>query len=179
MQIKQDIQAAIHRAIDEVHSTIDPVSDERFFGPLDQGKWSVAETLQHLFLVIRGLNKVLPGPREVFTQWGQAERPSKSFDEIQKAYLAVSTTPRKAPDQVAPRAADLEADRQTITDRFTMAHQALAANLEGWSEEELDTYQIPHLVLGKMTVREILFFTILHLYHHLKPTQERLSKVVS
>lgn len=179
MQSKRDIQAGIRQAIDEVMSTVAPVTDARFFDPLDTGKWSVAETLQHLYLVIRGLNRILPGPREVFEQWGKAERPSRSFEDLKQAYRAVSGTPRKAPDQVAPRAADLDTDRQTITNRFVSAHQAVADSLDGWSEDELDTYQIPHLVLGLMTVRELLYFMILHLYHHLTPTQERLSKVTS
>ncbi|GAA4401015.1 hypothetical protein GCM10023187_14770 [Nibrella viscosa] len=179
MQTKQDIQAAIHKAVTDVQATIEPISDSQFFEPLDNGKWSVAETLQHLYLVIRGLNRLLPGPREVFEQWGKAEQPSRSFDVVKHTYQAGSLKPRVAPEQVTPRAADLDTDRQTLTERFVSAHQALATNLDGWSEEELDTYQVPHLVLGKMTVREILYFTILHLYHHLEPTQARLTKPAS
>lgn len=40
------------------------------------------------------------------------------------------------------------------------------SNLQNWSEEELETYNCPHPVLGKITVREILYFTIYHVQHH-------------
>ncbi len=43
----------------------------------------------------------------------------------------------------------------------------LLTNLERWSEQQLDTLRLPHPILGKLTVREMLFFTEFHTRHHL------------
>ena len=37
-----------------------------------------------------------------------------------------------------------------------------------WSEDDLDLYVIPHPLMGKLTFREILYFTIYHVKHHKK-----------
>jgi len=44
----------------------------------------------------------------------------------------------------------------------------LTTHLENWTETELDTYQLPHLLFGMMTMREMLFFTLYHNWHHLE-----------
>ena len=42
----------------------------------------------------------------------------------------------------------------------------MVAAAEKWDEKELDEYYLPHPILGKLTVREILFFTIYHNLRH-------------
>ncbi len=42
----------------------------------------------------------------------------------------------------------------------------LAAALGMWTEQELDEYQLPHPLIGNLTVREMLFFTIYHSLRH-------------
>jgi hypothetical protein len=41
-----------------------------------------------------------------------------------------------------------------------------------WSEKNLDAYLLPHPLLGKITVREMLFFTTFHTDHHLNIMQK-------
>ncbi|RZL03090.1 MAG: DinB family protein [Pedobacter sp.] len=38
--------------------------------------------------------------------------------------------------------------------------------VKNWSTDELDEYCIPHPVLGKLTVREMIYFTSIHTEHH-------------
>jgi uncharacterized damage-inducible protein DinB len=44
--------------------------------------------------------------------------------------------------------------------------QLYAKNVERWSEKELDKRQLPHPLMGKLTLREMLFFTHYHTLHH-------------
>ena len=41
-----------------------------------------------------------------------------------------------------------------------------------WSEGDLDLYVIPHPLIGGLTFREILYFTIYHVQHHKKQIDE-------
>jgi molybdopterin synthase catalytic subunit len=40
------------------------------------------------------------------------------------------------------------------------------------SEKDLDYYVIPHPLIGKLTLREMLFFCIYHVQHHHKITEK-------
>jgi len=37
-----------------------------------------------------------------------------------------------------------------------------------WTEEQLDNYCVAHPILGKLTMRELAYFTIYHNIHHME-----------
>jgi DNA-directed RNA polymerase subunit L len=53
-----------------------------------------------------------------------------------------------------------------LLERLSRANLALLSALEKWQEVEFDRYQLPHPILGKLTMREMLFFTIYHTLRH-------------
>lgn len=69
-------------------------------------------------------------------------------------------SPKPTPD-------DLEAWQREVLGSWRGAVSGLAAKIPAWSEAALDRYQLPHPLLGKLTVREMLFFTVYHNAHHL------------
>lgn len=44
-----------------------------------------------------------------------------------------------------------------------------------WSETQLDSYLLPHPVLGRVTVREMLMFTLFHFDHHRDTVSSRMG----
>ena len=46
--------------------------------------------------------------------------------------------------------------------------ERLVLNINNYSEQQLDTFILPHPLLGKVTLREMMYFTIYHAEHHLK-----------
>lgn len=146
-------------------SWIDGLTDEQFWAN-PGGKWSVAEVMQHLYLSARPVARLLAGPREVLNQWGRADTPSRSYREIALAYRTVLATGVKAPESMSPRTDDMRVTRGELVDRFRGIYQSLIDATDNWSANELDEYCIPHPVLGKLTVREMLYFTSLHTEHH-------------
>ncbi len=143
-----------------------PLSDEQFFAPKN-GKWSSAETLQHLFLSARTLPRMLTGPRTLFEQWPRSHRPSRPYDEVAAAYEhTLRAMGIKAPASLVARPEDMQVSKADLLARFSTTHDALAASIGSWSEEELDTYQIPHPALGLITVGEMMHFTAYHIDHH-------------
>ena len=61
---------------------------------------------------------------------------------------------------------DLNANIDVLVNQGKDLLATLISNLQNWSEEEFEIYNCPHPVLGKFTVREILYFTIYHVQHH-------------
>jgi hypothetical protein len=57
--------------------------------------------------------------------------------------------------------------------------QQLWKAVDSWREADLDRYRLPHPLLGKLTLREMLFFTLYHNYHHVRNVAKRLQSVTS
>ncbi len=143
-----------------------PLTDEQFFAQKN-GKWSSAETLQHLFLAARALPRIMTGPRTLFEQWPRSGRLSRPYDAMAAIYThTLQTNAIKAPASLVARPEDIRIGKAELLSRFTATHQALAESLAGWSADELDTYQIPHPALGLITVGEMMHFTAYHIEHH-------------
>jgi uncharacterized damage-inducible protein DinB len=44
----------------------------------------------------------------------------------------------------------------------------VSAIRQKWTEEQLDNYCVAHPILGKLTMRELAYFTIYHNIHHME-----------
>lgn len=163
MTIQNQLQAECRVFI----AWVDGLSAEQFSEQV-AGKWSVAEVLQHLYLSARPIVRLMTGHREVLSQWGLVETPSRSYNDIAVAYQIILETGAKAPAALSPRPEDVQVEKSELVARFAGVYDALTAVLESWSGSELDNYYIPHPVLGKLTIREMLYFTSIHTRHHLR-----------
>lgn len=131
--------------------------------------WSPAGYLKHLLLsnkpFIKGLG--LPKP-QLESMFGTASQPSHTYDEVVEIYTRKIADGARAENvpQVTPVSyrlpADITDERAYLVDSWNAAHNSLYNVLETWSEEELDRYLMPHPVMGSITIREMLFFTLHH-----------------
>lgn len=60
------------------------------------------------------------------------------------------------------------ASREGIVSEFVTSSAALRSTAAAWSEEALDRHAIAHPLIGPLTVREMLLFSVVHERHHLK-----------
>jgi len=169
----EEIQTSIQKALDWYNA----IPAAQFF--VRSGDiWSAADNVDHLIRAIRPIALVLKMPKAglqlVFgtsvpdIHAGEAVK-SRSYDEVCKAYEAAIAQGGQAsgvflPDQKAP--VDAEAQKKSLLDKLNKAGDSLLATLAKWDETELDQYQLPHPLLGTLTVREMLFFSIYHTLRH-------------
>ena len=132
------------------------------------GKWSVAENLEHLILSVKPVNLALSLPKFALLFFGKANRPAKNYDEVVTYYQSKLQAGAKATKDYIPAK---QRNKGELLQDFSLKHETLINKLEGWSESDLDKYFLPHPILGKLSVREILFFTIYHINHHYKTIQ--------
>ena len=153
-------------------------STAAFLTPLGPS-WSPADTVRHLTKSLRGVTRGLTLPRiALWLAFGPARHRSRDYDQIRTTYLGVLASggqagryaPRPQPDIPRP-----DVWRATIMERHEIAAAALQRAVERWSETALDRYQLPHPLLGKLTVREMLLFTLYHNVHHIHVVARRLS----
>jgi hypothetical protein len=143
-----------------------PLTDLEF-AERPNGRWSVGDTAQHLYLSARPVLRLMAGPREVFAQWDRAVEPSRTYEAIEETYRRVLSRGVKAPVSMSPRPEDVAADKATMLARVTDTYRALADQVVNWSAEEMDSYQIPHPALGLISVREMMYFIGVHTRHHI------------
>ncbi|MBD2703951.1 DinB family protein [Spirosoma sp. BT702] len=159
-----------HRLADECQQFIDVINSvpehDFYLRPAD--KWSIADVTQHLYLSARPIVRLMTGPREVLRQWDSPDVASHTYQELRTNYENVLASGVKAPPTMSPRPEDTEVEKRELVKRFTGIYQALSEATDTWSEEELDTFCIPHPALGKLTVRDMLLFTCIHTQHHLR-----------
>ena len=53
-----------------------------------------------------------------------------------------------------------------IMDAHSETLRGLTKAMEKWTESQLDAYRLPHPLLGRLTVREMMLFTLIHNQHH-------------
>ncbi len=160
-----EMENAGRRAVDW-YMAIPP---DQFF--VRQGEvWSAADNVGHLVKSIRPVVLALKMPRPgLRSMFGKAEHPSRTYAEICKAYedeiaRGAQAFGRFLPDQRMPVHA--EEQKKHLLEQLSTANQALLSALGKWQDAELDQYQLPHPILGKLTLREMLFFTNYHIVRH-------------
>lgn len=144
-------------------------SPAAFVEPLEGG-WSASDTVRHLEKstkpVVTALH--LPG-LALRATFGMATNPSISYNELVARYQEALKNGGTA-GRFSPSEQELPENLQTWqSDVITSCRKALAdlsSVLEGWTEKKLDQYQLPHPLIGKLTVREMMLFTIYHYRHH-------------
>jgi hypothetical protein len=152
------------------------LSDSAFFTP--QGSaWSPAEHVRHLRASSAPLVLALKLPRWVLTlRFGRAKSPSRSFTAIRDRYretlAAGGQAGRFAPSREQPPG-DPRARRLEIMNGWVAATVELQNAIGKWPEAALDQHLLPHPLLGTLTVREMLDFTVYHTAHHLRRVAER------
>ncbi len=128
------------------------------------GKWSPAQQAEHLVKSVHPVTLAFSLPKFVLPLiFGRANRQSRTYDDLiakYKAKLAAGGTASKPfvpgiPENPAAVYAELE---KTVA--------SLCNRMENFSEEQLDTLILPHPLLGKLTLREMLYFTAYHARHH-------------
>ncbi|HEY0305811.1 MAG TPA: DinB family protein [Longimicrobiales bacterium] len=175
-----DIAAELNRLHDESVAFYATLPTATFVAP--QGAaWSPADHVRHLTKSMRALNRGLRLPLFVLRwRFGRASRPSRSYDGVVAAYRKRLETFDGRNNPFAPAtspAVDTEAWRATVMSYHATAVAELIRHARRINEDKLDKIQVPHPLLGKMTLREMLFFMLYHNLHHVRLVAARVEAV--
>lgn len=103
--------------------------------------------------------------------FGKPEKSSLTYEELCQIYRdelakGAQASGRYLPNQENPIAEGTEEKKKEYLNQWANVSRELVSIAEKWDENELDQYQLPHPILGKLTIREMLFFTIYHNLRH-------------
>jgi hypothetical protein len=140
-----------------------------------QNKWTAGQQVQHMILCTKSLSKAFAmGAPLIIQNFGQTERAGRSYERLSHLYTEQLEAGGKAPERFMPGpAAPDVADWDTAT--LTALVKNLCSGIESLSEQELDSLLIPHPLLGKLTLREMLYNAITHVEHHHEQAKQNLK----
>lgn len=176
---KAELVAALKRLTWEGAQALGTMPLEVFFAP--QGdKWSPAEHARHLRKSSAPLALGLRLPAWLLRmRFGRPTRPSRSFTQLREDYRRAleggGQAGRFAPSREGT-APDPDARRGEILIQWLLTNGRLFNVLARWPEDGLDAVQLPHPLLGMLTVREMAAFTVYHTSHHLSLVMQRVGK---
>ena len=165
---KPEIITAAENIFNQFSETCSAIDENRLF-KRPESKWSAAENMQHLIISTNTTSLAFWLPK-FLVRWigGTPNRISRTFDELKDKYYKKLSEGGKASGRYVPKPIEIKYGKLKLIDNWNKATakfiQSLAKNR---TEKDLDSYLVKHPLLGRITLRELCYFTIFHTQHHL------------
>ena len=149
--------------------------DQPAFMRAPEGKWTAGQQLDHILRSTRPLRLAFHLPKPALKLlFGKANRPSRNYDAVVEKYLSKLEAGGVATGVFVPKPVHFE-QKDRLALRLSRTIASLCKGLGLFDEKELDEYILPHPLLGKLTLREMLYFTLYHVEHHRQITRRNLE----
>ncbi len=164
----------------EVADFFAAIPAERFFTHPD-GVWSPAENLVHLLKAVSPVARAMKLPKFVLALlFGRGKQSSRTLEQIQTTDLEKLAQGARASGGFVPQIDGNPSDprqvQQGLIQKWNEVSARVPAVLATWNDSVLDQRSLPHPILGKLTVREMLFFTLYHNTHHVSDVERLLAE---
>lgn len=164
-------KATIHKSLLDTSQEVITWFENQPAGRLNSGpsgKWDTSQHIIHLTktadMVVQGLS--MP---KLLLRWkfGKPNRPMRDKAQIIERYQEKLSG--LEPGITFTRSAGVpNTNKQEVINNFRQSIDTLVSKSEQWSEGALDKYLLPHPLMGRMLVRELLIWTAHHHLHHLE-----------
>ncbi len=167
---RREIEAAMAERFDAVSAFIKAQPDELFEKQVNE-RWTTGQELDHLVRSVKPLHLALSLPKLALgLRFGKCNHELRNYDGCVAVYKKALAEGGKASGQFVPPPVPL-AKKAALLAEYDACKQKLLQLITKWDDKGLDTYVVPHPLIGKMTIREILMWTVYHNEHHLGSLQ--------
>jgi nitrate/nitrite-specific signal transduction histidine kinase len=179
MHNKSEIISALQTQKLEIPAFLSVIPTNQFFDRIGES-WSVAHHLQHITNATNRVAQGLANPGVLPKR--EPATPTRDFATLHQTYLdTLKDTPGETLRQFGSRVTleehqDLDAYKTQLISSFAHAISNFNAALETFDEANLETLGMPHPLLGLISTREMVFFTVFHNAHHQNGIQKLLAQ---
>lgn len=170
---KETIKKELTEKHKEFVDYINSLSDNDFLNTKNNQKWSAGQHLEHIYLSVRPVNLALLLPKIVVRLFFGKPTKKRAYEQLVNDYQNALKNGGKAGALYIPKSVSIS-KKQNLIINLTNLVVALNRKIDKISEEDLDKHILPHPLIGKTTIREMLYFTIYHVQHHQKAIKENL-----
>ena len=141
-----------------------------------EGKWTSGQHIVHLIHSAQPLNKALKIPKFILKwKFGRPNRTARTYNEVKKRYLERLSEAQE--DILSPYSRDMPETPPTSKNdwikKLKKEEQIYISLVLKWKEKDLDKVLLPHPLMGRMLLREMLMWTAYHTEHHLNTLREK------
>jgi hypothetical protein len=139
-----------------------------------QNKWNANQHFDHIYKSVAITAKAFGYPKWLLKyKFGKANRPSRTKEELEKRYneRLLETKGKPTPSRFHPINIDFKDKEKAFKKLISQVDKLNKCALK-ISDKNLEICIIPHPLLGKLTLTEMLYFTNYHVKHH----QELINK---
>lgn len=179
MQTKAEICEGLTTTLNLVATEIAAISNHDFTAKPHPETWSIAEEFDHILKANSTVSSALKRkPFLLKWKFGKPNRALRSYTEVQDRYNQKLVDIKGVPAPAAFRSKEgQEFHKSNMLSHWNSTTNKLNLRITKWSDRNLNRTLLPHPLLGKMMVREILFFTNFHTLHHLQSIQRKLASL--
>ncbi|MFY0631277.1 MAG: DinB family protein [Flavobacteriaceae bacterium] len=152
----------------EVFQWLENQPDEKWItGP--EGKWTTGQHILHLVNSEKMLNKALSYPKFlVKRKFGVSNRESRSYSEVAKRYQErLSENQEKARAFNSGLRTPSLKEKKHLMNTLKIQNKKLQYKTKKLKDKHIETLLLPHPLMGRMTLKEIIMWTAHHTEHHL------------
>lgn len=164
---KEQIITATEKIFGDFTQSCNNITDSAFFKRPAADKWSIAENVQHL-IVSTNMTTLAYTLPSFIVRWigGTPNRQSKTYEELVEKYKLKLSQGGSASGRFVPK--EIKQSKDELLNQWNKAAIKYINALKNKTpESKLDSYLARHPLLGRITLRELCYFTIYHTEHHL------------
>jgi hypothetical protein len=166
---KIEIITAAENAFTQFSENCNSMHEALLFKKQDS-KWSATENIQHMVISTNMTTLAYRLPKFIVRLiGGKPNRGSRSYEELKDKYYKKLADGGKASGLFVPKPIEIKYGKQKLMDNWQKATEGfIKALTKNRTEKDLDNYLAKHPLLGRITLRELCYFTIFHTEHHLQ-----------
>ncbi|MFT5762250.1 MAG: hypothetical protein ACI8WA_001376, partial [Polaribacter sp.] len=166
---KSDIVNLLEKKHQELFNLIENQPPKKWMsGP--ENKWTFGQHILHLTDSIQLLNKALSYPKFILKyKFGTSNRENRTYDIVVKKYREKLAANQERAKQfnIKLKTPSLK-EKSFLVNKLKIQNKKLQYKTNKWKDKDLDTLLIPHPLMGRMTVREIIMWSAHHTEHHIQ-----------
>ncbi|MCH3882899.1 MULTISPECIES: DinB family protein [Tenacibaculum] len=144
-----------------------------------EGKWTTGQHIEHLVNSIQQLNNALSFPSFLLKyKFGTSNREVRTYDEVVKKYQdkLIVNQERARTFNINVKTPSEKKYNQLLS-TLEIQNKKLQYKTQKLKDKNLDTLILPHPLMGKMPLREIIMWTAYHTEHHATILEEKHSSL--
>lgn len=173
IQTKEQIIDELEKVYGQLIHWLNNHDDQLFEQPEAPEKWSAGQHADHLIKSTAPLRKGLAMPTMALrATFGTNNREEYAFEALKEKYKNGLAAGGQATGRFVPPPIHNDQKKELIA-QLEYELTGLKKVLGKWDEKKMSKFILPHPLLGKLSVREMMFFTVFHTQHHLDILKER------
>ncbi|MEM1003298.1 MAG: DinB family protein [Bacteroidota bacterium] len=139
-----------------------------------EGKWTVGQHTKHLLQSTKPLNLALSLPKFIIVwKYGKTNRALRPYEQVIKRYEERLEESRGKVYKASQNMGVPHVNEKTyLLNRLQVEHRKLEYKTRNLSDQLLDELVLPHPLMGKMPMREIIMWSAHHVDHHLQTLKD-------